>query len=54
MNNKNELDFLDILALITSYIQFQTLGDTNAIQEHLSEIDDKLDWIINRLKGEKE
>ena len=54
MSERKELDFLDMLAIITSYIQFQTLGDTNAIQEHLSEIDDKLDWIINRLKGEKE
>lgn len=53
MNEQNELDFLDRLALITSFIQFQTLGDTNAIQAHLKEIDDKLDWIIAKLKGEQ-
>lgn len=53
MNERDELDFLDKLALITSYIQFQTLGDTNAIQRHLDEIDDKLDWIIARLRGKQ-
>ena len=52
MNEQNELDFLDKLAIITSFIQFQTLGDTNAIQKHLEQIEDKLDWIITRL-GEK-
>lgn len=52
-SEKEELDFLDKLALITSFIQFQTLGDTNVIQKHLNEIDDKLDWIIARLGGKQ-
>lgn len=53
MNEREELDFLDKLAIITSFVQFQTLGDTNAIQKHLGQIEDKLDWIIARLEGEQ-
>ena len=53
MNEREELDFLDKLAIITSFVQFQTLGDTNAIQKHLEQIEDKLDWIITRLEGEQ-
>ena len=50
----NDLDFLDILTIASSIIWFKTLDENNKntehIQQHLDEIDEKLNWIINKLK----
>lgn len=50
---KEEFDLLDKLALISSFIQFQTLGDTNDIQRSLKRIEDKLDQILIKLEEKK-
>ena len=50
----DNLDFLDVLTIASSVVWFKTLDEnsksTAEIQQHLSEIDKKLDWIINKLK----
>ena len=50
----DDLEFLDILTIASSIVQFKTLDDNNKntthIQYHLDEINEKLNWIINKLK----
>lgn len=50
----DNLDFLDALTIASSIVWFKTLDEssksTAEIQQHLNEIDEKLDWIINKLK----
>lgn len=50
----DNLDFLDALTIASSIVWFKTLDEnsksTAEIQQHLNEIDGKLDWIINKLK----
>ena len=50
----DDLDFLDILTIASSIVWFKTLYENNRntahIQQHLDEIDEKLNWIINKLK----
>ena len=47
----DDLDFLDILTIASSIVWFKTLDENTAhIQQHLNEIDEKLNWIINKLK----
>lgn len=53
----DNLDFLDALTIASSIVWFKTLDEnsksTAEIQQHLNEIDEKLDWIIQRLKEDK-
>ena len=50
----DDLDFLDILIIASSIVWFKTLDENNKntayIQQHLDKIDEKLNWIINKLK----
>lgn len=50
----NDLEFLDILTIASSIVWFKILDENNKntehIQKHLNEIDEKLNWIINKLK----
>ena len=50
----DNLEFLDILTIASSIVWFKILDENNKntahIQQHLNEIDEKLNWIIDKLK----